>query len=167
MTLAAVLAEAHAAGVELSATPEGKIRWRCPGTLPEGIRQEIVCHKAELLALLQVWDQSAADSLLAELQAEVARIQREDFGGRLPPPLANVLADAIAIAQGYVTNHEAEARRGWDALELLRGMRAQVSRYVENWRQLASPCLPTRADCRTGTVAGRATRQSRSAPERK
>jgi hypothetical protein len=65
------------------------------------------------------WDQAAADALLVELRAEVARIE-QSFRGKLPPALSNVLSDALAIAEGYVANHQEEAARGWDALELLR-----------------------------------------------
>src|SRR5437879_2117404 len=56
---------------------------------------------------------AGADVLLAELRAEVARVVRQDFCGRPPAPLANGLVDALAIAEGYVANHEAEAARGW------------------------------------------------------
>jgi hypothetical protein len=52
MTATAVLREARAAGVELSATPEGRIRWRCLGPLPEALRQQLVADKADLLLLL-------------------------------------------------------------------------------------------------------------------
>jgi len=52
MTLADVLKQAHAAGVELSATPTGNIRWRCPGGLPDDLRQSLAAHKPELVKLL-------------------------------------------------------------------------------------------------------------------
>jgi hypothetical protein len=42
----------------------------------------------------------------------------------------------LTIAQGYITNHEAEADRGWDARELLRGMVASVRRIGSNVRQV-------------------------------
>jgi hypothetical protein len=38
--------------VELYATPKGMIHWRSPGPLPQSIRQLLITHKAELLALL-------------------------------------------------------------------------------------------------------------------
>jgi hypothetical protein len=52
MTAATVLAEAHAAGVELIPTAEGKIRWRCKGSMPAFLRDMILDHKGELLLLL-------------------------------------------------------------------------------------------------------------------
>jgi hypothetical protein len=85
---------------------------------------------AEYLALLRPpWDAAEAGRLLAELRAEVGRIQAVDFGGRPPEALRNVLADALAIGQGYIDNHAAEAGRGWDAVGLLRGLRNRVHQY--------------------------------------
>jgi hypothetical protein len=53
MTPAFVLETALAAGIELSATPEGNIHWRCPGALPDRLRQLIGANKPELLSLLR------------------------------------------------------------------------------------------------------------------
>jgi hypothetical protein len=64
------------------------------------------------------WDQAKADRLLTAMREAADRARRE-HGGRFPPALANVVADALRVAEGYVQNHEAEAARGWDALELL------------------------------------------------
>lgn len=130
---ATVLEQARAAGVELWTTPEGALRWRSPTPLPEDLRQSLVAHKAELLALLRPApprEQAEAERLLAELRAEVEQI-KADFAGDLPTPLANLLADGLAIAEGYIVNHEAEASRGWDALDLLRGMAPIVRSWVE------------------------------------
>jgi hypothetical protein len=52
MSAADVLDLARAAGVELSATPAGKLRWRCPGRLQDELRQTLTAHKAELIELL-------------------------------------------------------------------------------------------------------------------
>lgn len=52
MTAPDVLAEVRAAGVQLHATPEGNLHWRCPGPLPDRLRQLLAAHKADLLALL-------------------------------------------------------------------------------------------------------------------
>jgi hypothetical protein len=82
------------------------------------------------------WDLEEAERRLAELRAEVTRVERDAFGGRLPTPVATVLADAVAIAEGYVRNHEAEAARGWDALALLGGVLRRVQRCVEDWRKM-------------------------------
>jgi len=101
---------------------------------------EPVCQaheENELNEEIPPWDQGAADAALGELRAEVAAVQVA-FGGRTPAPLANVLADALAIAEGYIANREMEARRGWDALELLRGMVPHVRRCVENWKSAAA-----------------------------
>jgi hypothetical protein len=65
MTAAEALEAARAAGVQLSATPEGKIRWRSRGSLPEPLRKALQAHKGELLARL--WDQAEADRLIASL----------------------------------------------------------------------------------------------------
>jgi hypothetical protein len=52
MTAAVILEEARAAGVALSATAKGMIRWRCRGPLPDSLRAMILTHKAELLEAL-------------------------------------------------------------------------------------------------------------------
>ena len=52
MTATAVLELARAAGVELSATPEGNLRWRCRGALPDELREALVACKGGLLKLL-------------------------------------------------------------------------------------------------------------------
>src|SRR5262245_7701988 len=53
MSAAAVLEQARAAGVELSATPRGDIRWRCRGGLPDPLRRSLAAHKPEILELLR------------------------------------------------------------------------------------------------------------------
>jgi hypothetical protein len=53
MSAAAVLEQARAAGVELSATPGGNIRWRCRGGLPDPLRRSLAAHKPEILELLR------------------------------------------------------------------------------------------------------------------
>jgi hypothetical protein len=47
-----------------------------------------------------------------------------------------VLDDAVVIAENYVVNHEVEAARGWDTLELLRGMVPHIRRCVGNWKAM-------------------------------
>jgi hypothetical protein len=83
---------------------------------------------------IPLWDEAAAAAMLTNLRAEVAAVDAA-FASRTPAPLANVLADTLAIAAGYVANHEREARRGWDALALLRGTMPLVRRCVENFKQ--------------------------------
>jgi hypothetical protein len=85
------------------------------------------------------WDQAQAERLLADLRAAVAAIERTQFGGRPPRAVAAVLADALALAEGYVRDHEAEAERGWDALALLGAMLPHVRRCVENWKRKCGP----------------------------
>jgi hypothetical protein len=53
MSAAAVLEQARAVGVELSATPEGNLRWRCRGGLPDKLRQALAAQKPALLELLR------------------------------------------------------------------------------------------------------------------
>jgi hypothetical protein len=52
LTAATVLQQARAAAVELSATPDGKLRWRSRGPLPERLGERLAEQKAELLELL-------------------------------------------------------------------------------------------------------------------
>jgi hypothetical protein len=100
----------------------------------------LAAHKPELLALLRElppWDQVEADRLLGELRSEVARIEAT-FGACPPAPLAPLLDDAIAIGERYIRDHELEAARGWDALELLRDL-------VPHVRELVARCTQTNA----------------------
>jgi hypothetical protein len=76
------------------------------------------------------------ERLLARLRDEIARVKCVEFGGNLPTPLAHVLDDAVVIAENYVVNHEVEAARGWDTLELLRGMVPHIRRCVGNWKAM-------------------------------
>jgi hypothetical protein len=78
------------------------------------------------------WNRAAAESLLAELREEVARVKKK-FLGNLPSARANVLADAVDIAVGFVRNHEQEADNGWDSMELVRMVIRRVRRYAEIW----------------------------------
>jgi hypothetical protein len=125
------------------------IRVRPASQLTEDLRQAIRANKTELLAIisspaavvtplrpskpsaapLAPWDAAEASRLLEELRFEIQRIESVDFRGRPPGPLHNVLADALAIAQVFIANHELEAARGWDALKLLRGVIRRVRRY--------------------------------------
>lgn len=143
MTAAELLSGLTHQGFVLAREADG-IRVRPASRLSADLRQAIIANRAELLELLHVagpslaacvsWDPAAADVLLAKLRAEVAAVDAA-FARQTPAPLANVLADALTIAAGYVANHELEARRGWDALELLRGMTVNIRRYLQNWKQ--------------------------------
>jgi hypothetical protein len=79
-----------------------------------------------------LWDHGEAEVLLAGIQSDVERVKTQ-FGDSLPTVLGNVLEDAVAIARDYVRGHEKEAARGWDAMELLRGLRRSVGQWVANY----------------------------------
>jgi hypothetical protein len=91
-------------------------------TLGEAWRSD----QARFETLRSAWDPAEADRLLAHLRTELARIKWEKFRGQIPPALANVTADGLVIAEGYIRNHEQEAARGWDALQMLRDLVASL-----------------------------------------
>jgi hypothetical protein len=138
-----LLADLAARGIEVQAHGD-RLRFRPPNAVTPDLVQRLKTHKAELLVQLappagrtvpaDPWDAAEAERLLSELRDEVATI-KASFGGRTPAPLANVLAEVLRVAAGYLANHEREARRGWDALALLRGMVPLVRRCVQNWKQ--------------------------------
>jgi hypothetical protein len=118
-----LLAEARKAGLVVRA--EGpRLVVRGPRD-QEALAKRLLSQKAEVLALLRgpipPWDQAEADRLLTELRDGLARIERERYRGRFPPLLAKVVGGGLAVCETYVRDHEREAARGWDALELLRG----------------------------------------------
>jgi hypothetical protein len=139
VSVGAVLDRARAAGIELQATPDGKIRWGCQGALPADLQAGILRHKAELLVLLQpfvpAWDQAEADRLLADLRQTAARLKAQQPGGRFPEVLGRVVGDLLAVAEDYATGHQREAARGWDSLELLRGVQADLLTLVGRYRR--------------------------------
>ncbi|HLN26205.1 MAG TPA: hypothetical protein VK395_00515 [Gemmataceae bacterium] len=53
MNAAAIICEAQRQGVELIATAEGRVRWRCRAPLPDALRQQIQGQRAEILAILR------------------------------------------------------------------------------------------------------------------
>jgi hypothetical protein len=66
-------------------------------------------------------DRAEADRLLAELRAGLAAICHERFGrDAWPAHLVNRMADAVVIAEGYVTDATKEVACGWNPLHLLR-----------------------------------------------
>jgi hypothetical protein len=85
------------------------------------------------------WDPVEADRLLARLRAELARVERDVYRGRFPPAPANLAADSIAIAERLIREHEAEAARGWDAMELLRALVAKAPGIVRGDRLVQPP----------------------------
>jgi hypothetical protein len=104
-----------------------------PGARRQGCEKSEVSEKSPVPA----WDQAEADRLLSKLREAIAR-SRQGWNGRFPPALAAVAADSLAVARGYVERHEDEARRGWNALELLRGMMPLWRDAVANARRMAS-----------------------------
>jgi hypothetical protein len=66
------------------------------------------------------WDQVEADRFLATARAAVTHAEAEHRAGRI----TNVRLDACRtwqeVCEGYAADHESEARRGWDAMQLLR-----------------------------------------------
>jgi hypothetical protein len=149
VSAAAFLEELRAAGAELLATADGKLRWRCRGIMPAGFLRRIAEYKAGLLALLRpeqrALDQAEADRLFAALQAEVRRIGREEFGGRMPPDLGYVLRTWVEVAEYYIHNLEKEVRRGFDVIPPLRRMAENVRKSVANWKALRSQSASDRS----------------------
>jgi hypothetical protein len=99
--------------------------------------RQLEFYKAELLALLTKareprpnWDPSEADGLVAELHAEVGHLRRHHFGSTFPEPLATVVVTYLDVAASYIAHHEAEVARGWDPLELLRGVQPRLREIV-------------------------------------
>jgi hypothetical protein len=126
MTAADLLADLSRRGFTLTAGTAG-VRVSPFSRLQPEQRLAIRAHKAELLRLLAA-SSGEAERLLAEVRQAVAEVgQKNRVGGVVPEPLANVLADAVAIAQGYVANGE---------LELLRTLSATVRQYGVNWREI-------------------------------
>jgi hypothetical protein len=127
MTACEILALARSRGVEVTATLRGTLRWRCPGPLPDDLRGLLVEHKPALLPLLGPSGQntprtpfSEGERILADLRAELTRLRAACPGGNFPPRTANVVRLWLEVCEGYIANHEAEALRGWSALDLLR-----------------------------------------------
>jgi hypothetical protein len=143
---ACLLADLRRQGFELSAEGDG-VRVRPASLLPDGLRQAVGLHKAGLLALLRreatdpgqapplaprplAWDQAEADRLLAELRAAAHCVGRAAEAGRARPALAAVAALCLRLGEKFDREHELEAARGWDAMELLRDAAAQARRIA-------------------------------------
>ena len=108
MTAGTVLQQARAAGVELSATPEGNLRWRFPTSLNDDLRHLLAVHKVDLVALLASWNQSEADGLIDEA------LRRLDARGWPSDPMVRQLLghlidvlDAAYLARDLVKLREA------------------------------------------------------------
>jgi hypothetical protein len=75
--------------------------------------------------------------LLEHLRRELAWLERLWPKERFPPVKANVIGIYTEVCEGYVRDHELEAARGWDALDLLRSA-------VRSALTLATPPTPKR-----------------------
>jgi hypothetical protein len=156
-----ILSQLQTLGVQCEAL-DGRIRFRPADRVPPELLAVMRQHRGGLLRLLtggtgggrsagiipraeeanqlpSAWDQAAAERLLADLRAEVKRAVALDFGGRPPPLFRAVAANLLAQAEGYVANRDVEAARGWDALELLRGVMPVLRGVVANVRALPAP----------------------------
>jgi hypothetical protein len=146
MTVAAeLLSRCRALGIGLTARPDGGLTWEADAEPPTDLLIDLRANKADLQSLLATsrvqtsappgddldsqYSQnprnsgatSEADTLLARLRDEVDRV-RTSFGGKPPAGLAIVLADALVVGGRFVRDHEAEWSRGWDSIDLLRGL---------------------------------------------
>jgi hypothetical protein len=101
-------------------------------------------NQAMFETLREAWHQVEAERLLAHLGEELVRIKHEKHRGQFPLALPNIVADGLAIADGYVRNHEQEAARGWDAMKLLRSLVSSLLSIARGDRRsptrTASPC---------------------------
>src|SRR5262249_38743087 len=130
VTAAELLAELTRQGVTLAAEGAG-IRVTPASRLCAALRGAVVAHKSALLELLRSgepspasaggWDQAEADRLLAEAREALAHAEAERRAGRMTEARRNVVRTWLWVCEGYARDHEKEARRGWDALDLLRG----------------------------------------------
>jgi len=99
-------------------------------------REAIRAHKPALLTLLAApsparafaWGQAEAERLLAQLREALARVEAAVVAGEAPAARADALRTWLEVAEGFVSDREREAARGWDALELLRGAARQALR---------------------------------------
>jgi hypothetical protein len=135
MTAAKLLADLTRQGFNL--TPEGDgIGVRPASRLTGQQREAIRAHKPALLTLLAAprptpafaWDQAEAERLLAQLREVLSRVERAVAAGTAPSARGDAMRTWLEVAEGFVSDREREAARGWDSLELLRGAARQALR---------------------------------------
>jgi hypothetical protein len=129
MTAAELLADLTRQGFNLA--PEGDgIGVRPARRLTEQQQEAIRAHKPALLTLLAAppqlapsftWDQAEAERLLGQIREALARVERAVAADEAPAHRVAVVQLWLEVAEGFVKNRKAEAARGWDALDLLRG----------------------------------------------
>ena len=132
MTPAQLLATAHAARLSVTAQ-DGRLVVRGPKRV-EGLARHLVRRKVELLPLVQscaaapainptpAWDQAEAERLLATVREAFSRVEANVAAGKAPLVRLAVLRIWHEVAEEYVRSREVEARRSWNALELLRSV---------------------------------------------
>jgi hypothetical protein len=140
MSATDLLCRCRALGIALSPGERGKLVWVAPGEPPADVLADLAANKLQVLGLLHLsstWDPAEAERLLAGLRSEVDMV-RAGFGGVPPAPLAMLLADALTIGERYIRDHEIEAARGWNALELLRDLVPHVRDLAARWTPTTS-----------------------------
>jgi hypothetical protein len=127
-------------GIRLRLEGDGSVAWEADADPAPELLAALTANKADVVALLATgltpvppWDQGEADRVLSKLRAEVDQLRRS-FGGKFPEPLGTIVADYVDVAEGYAHDREAEAARGWDPLELLRGVRPRLLAIVQCWK---------------------------------
>jgi hypothetical protein len=121
MTPEELLAAATAAGLSVSAKAD-RLVVRGPRRA-QALAEELLRHKEAILPLVPrapPWDQAEADRLLARVRAALAHAEVEHRAGRMDEARRNAVRTWLEVCEGYVRDREAEARRGWNALALLR-----------------------------------------------
>jgi hypothetical protein len=143
MSAMAVLEHAIRQGIELFATSDGKLRWRCQGSLPEGLRELLAEHKVELVALLEMgrpWDRSEPDRLVAE----VITIRQERFG---PSEWPDDPGACEELGQNYDRMDHAWPTKNLAALEAaVHGALAQITRLAHSVAEAPEPSGNHRED---------------------
>lgn len=57
------------------------------------------------------WDQAEVDCLLAEVHAGLARLERDQYGGRFPPVIRSVVDTCLRCMTGYIATRDLELLR--------------------------------------------------------
>jgi len=138
-----ILQKAYASDMQLAATSDGKLHWRCKGALPEGLRELLAEHKVELVALLgtgRPWDQSEADRLVADVIAA----RQERFGPSEWPADPGACRE---LGQHYDMIDDARLARNLVALEAaVNGALAQIARLAHAVAEAPEPSGNHRED---------------------
>jgi hypothetical protein len=118
---------------------------QAPGT-PAATTPPLSPEAAPSLTPLSPAAGAEVERLLAELRTTLSAICRERFGrDTWPAHLAARMADALLIAEGYISGAAEEIARGWDPVDLLR---RQVAFALELARTApAYPALCGAGDC--------------------